>query len=398
MKKNSMLILSGLAVILCGISACAEEALTEAVTETEASAEDVGIANTGSWTDYQITIAGDTYTFPMMYDEFTSYGWILDDEEDAEDILDPYSYSIYYFTNEEMQCSAYILNLGINTVSIDSCIVAGITIDSFYWEDIDCIVELPCGIVKDVSTLEDIEAAYGTPTSTYEGELYTEYTYQEDYNREVELTVYKESGVLEDIVIENFIEPDDYDAGEASDEVPDRILAYVKPDALSDDVSEYEMELDGEVYTIPVPVSAMIEDGWELVEDDSDSVVAAHYYGWVYLSKDNQTFSATVTNEEDYATSPENCWIEELSVGVYALELDGALPGGICIGMTEEDFLRILDEAGMDYEYNDSGDFRYYTYNAPSYGHGCEVEIYIGENSYYEKDTIIEITCENSFD
>ncbi len=392
MKKKRILMLIGLTATLFGMTVCAEEDGTEAI---EDSAESEGGEDTGDWTDYQLSIDGDVYTFPMMYEDFISFGWVLNDTEDT---LDPYTYSIYYFTKEDMQCSVYILNLGINTVSIEDCIVAGISIDSYYWEDIDSTVELPGGIVKGVSTLDDIAAAYGTPTDTYEGDLYTEYTYQEDYNEEVELTVYNDSGVLEDIVIENFVEPDGYEIGEISTDEPQDVMAYVKPDTLSDDLTEYEIELDGDVYSLPVPVNVLTEDGWEIVEDDSDSMVAAHYYGWIYLRRDNQTFSTTITNEEDYATIPEYCWIEELSVGGYTLDIDGSLPGGIKIGMTEEDFLAVLDEAGMEYECSDSGDYRYYTYNSPSYGYGCEVEIYVGDDSYFEKDTIIEITCENSFD
>ncbi|MCD7840909.1 MAG: hypothetical protein LUG56_00385 [Lachnospiraceae bacterium] len=394
MKKKSMFVLLGLIFALSGISVCAEEALTEAESETEALSEE-SAEDTESWMDYQLTIDGEVYTFPMMYEDFISYGWTLDDTEDT---LDPYTYSFYYFTDGDMKCSVYILNLGINTVSIEDCIVAGISIDNYYWEDTDCTVELPCGIVKGVSTLDDITAAYGTPTDTYEGDLYTEYTYQEDYNEEVELTIYKESGVLDEITVRNFVEPDGYDVGEVSDQEPESVMAYVKPDSLSDDLTAYEIELDGAVYTLPVPVSALLEDGWEIVEDDSDPMVEAHYYGWIYLRKDNQTFSTTVTNEEDYATLPEYCWIEELTVGGYTLDMDGALPGGVRIGMTEEEFLAILEEAGMEYEVRDSSSFRYYTYNAPSYGSGCEVEIYIDDDSYFEKDTIFEITCENSFD
>ncbi len=398
MKKRYVFLLMSMVLLLNGTLVCAEQAQTDLDSVTQSSedmTEDVSDEEAGSWMDYQLTIDGDVYTFPMMYEDFTAYGWVLDDEEDT---LDPYTYSIYYFTKEEVQCSVYILNLGINTVSIEDCIVVGITIDNYYWEDADSTVELPCGIVKDVSTLDDIVAAYGTPTDTYEGELYTEYTYQEDYNEEVELTVYKESGVLEEITIEKFVEPDGFDEGEVSSEEPQSVMAYVKPDALSDDLTEYEIELDGSVYSLPVPVNTLLEDGWELVADDSDSVVAAHYYGWVYLRKDNQTFSTTVTNEEDYATIPEYCWIEDLSVGVYTLDMEGALPGNIQIGMNEEDFLAVLNDAGMEYEYTESGDYHYYTYNSPSYGHSCEVAIYAGEDSYYEKDTIIEITCENSFD
>ncbi|MCD8397430.1 MAG: hypothetical protein LUD12_09665 [Lachnospiraceae bacterium] len=398
MKKKNMFMVLCATLVFCSTpflkaeSVGAEETATEAAAETETESE----TEEESWTDFQITIDEDVYVLPMMYEDFVSYGWSLKDEEEAGDTLEPYSYSFYYFVKDDMNVTAYVLNLGINTMPIEECIVAGISIDDYYWSDLEETVALPCGIVLGESTLEDIEAAYGTPTDTYEGTIYTQYTYEEDYNQEIELQVFLESGVLEDIRIENFIEPEGFDEGEMSTEVPQSILAYTKPDSLSTDLSAYEIEIDGDCYELPVPVSVLLDDGWELDEDDSDSVVVAKYYGWVTLKKNNQSFSAIVTNDEDYATTPENCWLEELSVGGYTLDMDGALAGGVYIGLTEEEFLSILEENSMEYEYTDSGDYRYYTYNSPSYGYSCEVTIYVGTDSYFEKDTIISLSCENS--
>ncbi|MCC8046261.1 MAG: hypothetical protein LIP12_12320 [Clostridiales bacterium] len=393
MKKKRLALLLGAVLAICAMPAAAEEADTaQAAQQTELETE--SSAESESWMDYTITIDGETYELPMMLEEFVSYGWVL---EETEDILPPYRYSMYQCTKDDMTVTVYLLNLGINTVSVQEAIVAGISVDRYYWDETDAPVTLPCGITRGVSTLDDIAAAYGTPTDTYEGELYTQYTYQQDYNQEVELEVYKESGVLEDITVENFIEPEGFDPGEVSTEVPSDILAYTKPEELSSDVTAYEIEVDGEVYTMPVPVSVLLEDGWKL-DEDSDTEIAAEYYGWVTLYKNNQFFSTTVVNEEAYATTPENCWLESLTVGGYTLDMDGALPGGVRIGTDEETFLAILEEAGVTYESSESSSFRYYTYNSPSYGSSCEVTIYIGTDSYFEKDTIIEVSCENSFD
>lgn len=391
MKKRRVALLMGITLAASALPVSAEEAGTEQSmlekeTETEAVVE--------SWMDYSITIDGETYELPMMYEEFASQGWVL---EETEDTLAPYRYGIYQSAKDDMIVTVYLLNLGINTVPAEEAILAGISIDRFYWDEVAAEVALPCGITLGVSTLDDITAAYGTPTDTYEGELYTQYTFEQDYNQEVELEVYKESGVLEEILVENFIEPEGFDPGEVSTEVPSDILAYTKPDALSSDVTAYEIEVDGEAYTLPVPVSVLLEDGWKL-DEDSDTEIAAQYYGWVTLYKNNQFFSTTVVNEEDYATTPENCWLESLTVGGYTLDMDGALPGGVAIGTDEEAFLSILEEAGVAYESSESGNFRYYTYNAPSYGSSCEATVYIGTDSIFEKDTIIEVTCEHSFD
>ncbi|MCD7736598.1 MAG: hypothetical protein LUI07_06500 [Lachnospiraceae bacterium] len=388
MKKSWLAFLLGLSIAANGLSASASAIENETETEVQ----------DGAWTDYELVIDEDVYALPMMYADLTAYGWSLKEEAEAEETIEPYSYGIYTFVKEDLTVYAYLLNLGLNTVPAEDCIVAGISIDKFYWDEADSVVELPGGLALGASTAEDIVAAYGKPTDIYEGELYTQYTYQEDYNQEVELAVYLESGVLEEIQIENFAEPEGYDVGEPSTETPQSVLAYARPDVLSNDLTDYEIELEGKVYALPVPVSVLVEDGWTLDENDSDSLVIAQYYGRVTLRKDNQSFSTSVVNGEDYATTPENCWVETLEVGGYTLDMEGALPGGVSVGATEEEFLSILNENSMDYEYSESGDYHYYTYNSPSYGSGCEAVVYVGTDSFFEKDTIIEVSCENALE
>ncbi|MCD8336711.1 MAG: hypothetical protein LUD18_05430 [Lachnospiraceae bacterium] len=392
MKTKYLLPFLCAALVFGGTAAFSAEA--GAVEETVPAAQAESGAEEASWTDFQITIDGDVYTLPMLYEDFSAFGWELEDEDDAGDTLEPYSYNLYSFRKGDLTITAYVLNLGINTMPIEECIVAGFSIDDDCWSGQETLVELPCGVRLGQSTLEDIETAYGAPTEIYEGTLYTQYTYEADYNQEIELQVFLESGVLEDIQIENYARPEGFDEGEMSTEVPQSILAYAKPDSLNADLSAYEIEIDGCCYELPVPVSVLLEDGWELDEEDSDSQIVAKYFGWVTLRKNNQSFSAIVTNDADYATTPENCWVEELSVGGDILDLDGALAGGVRIGLSEEEFLAILEENGMEYEYTESGDYRYYTYNSSSYGSGCEVMIYVGTNSYFEKDTIIRVSCE----
>lgn len=419
MKKKKILALLAAVMAVCG-SAQAQEASLEPTSsakeqearDTEAGAEEetsaAEVQETGDdtassaelsddWKDFQIQIDGEVYAFPMMYEDFAAMGWEADEEE-VQSELEPYEYDMISFSKDDKKCTAYVLNLGMNNAAAADCIVGGVSIDHFDWELENGTVALPGGIVRGQADTASIEAAYGTPSDTYDGELYTELTYETDYNCSVTAYVYKESGVLEDIEVRNFTEPDGYDAGTVSEEVPADVLAYVKPEALSSDLSEYQMELDGEVYAFPVPVSVLIEDGWELDTADSDSEVRAHYYGWVTLRKGGQEISEIAVNRESYATIPENCWIEGLEAGGYSLDLEGALPGGIHTGMTEADFLKILDDGGVSYEVDDSSDsFKYYVYNEQEYDQCFEVTVYTADDGYFERDSVIEVSCRNAF-
>ena len=89
------------------------------------------------------------------------------------------------------------------------------------------------------------------------------------------------------------------------------MTAYEKPDALGDSLEEFRISLDGAVYEVPVPVSVLIADGWELDTSDSDAEVAAHDIGWVTLRKGGQEIREIAVNYADYATIPENCWFRD---------------------------------------------------------------------------------------
>lgn len=404
MKKNLTLLIA--AAMMMSMTANAEEtelaveAQTEAAIDVAALAEDTnedGAVLSEKWSDFQMQIDDQVYQFPMMVPELEAMGWTSDELEGAT--LEPYSYSYFTFENGENESYVYILNLGKNVEPVANCIVGGMDIDHYDWEDSTSTVTLPGGIVKGEATVDSIKEAYGTPSDVYEGDLYTKLTYDTDYNSYIDMYVYVESGVLDEITVKNFVAPEGYDPGTISEEVPAVVAEYVKPEALSEDPAVYEITLDGENYTLPVPVSVLVADGWELDMNDTDAEVYAKYYGWVTLRKGGVEISTTVTNPEDYGTIPENCWLEEIEIGCYDLEgVDGALPGGIYIGMPEADFLKVLEDNGLSYELYEGSVFNTYTYNDQGYGHSMEVSIYIGDDDHFPTEEVVGVACCNEYE
>lgn len=404
MKKRIVMLSAALALTV-GMTAFAQE--TEGVTEAPAQetegttgvsaqeAEQAASALSDDWKDYQIEIDGQVYQFPMTMEAFLACGWECEDDLAQE--LEPYQYGNFVFVKDDMKIYAELINFGKNTVAAQDCLVGGLTVDSYYWADCTKHVELAGSIERLVSDGAAIEAAWGTPSDTYEGELYTSYTYETDLYSSIELSVYKESGVLEEIDISNLVEPEGFDAGEVSTEVPEAVAAYQKPEALSEDPTAYEISMDGTVYAMPVPVSVLIADGWELDTAESDAEISAGYFGWVTLRRGGQEIRTTASNPEKCAVLPENSWVESLEVGGYELEAEGALPGGVKTGMSEADFLALLEANSLTWEVSESGDYAYYSYNAPEYGKGFEVLVYHGEDDF-TPDSVVRVTCSNSVD
>ncbi|MFR8547687.1 MAG: hypothetical protein ACLVEV_03540 [Lachnospiraceae bacterium] len=376
-------------------AAQSETDAADAQTETGAAAQPAVLSD--KWSDFQIQIDDQIYQFPMMYSDFVAYGWTNEDSELPT--LEPEQYDMLYFTKDGAKCMAYVINLSKNNAPADQCIIGGMSIDSFDWDVTANKVVLPGGIVRGQADAAAIEAAYGTPSDVYEGDLYKKYTYETDSYSYVDLYVDHETGFLNDIEVRNFVEPEGFDAGEISAEVPASVSGYVKPEALSDSLNDFQISLDGTVYEVPVPVSVLIADGWELDETDSDAEIAAHNFGWVTLRKGGQEIREIAVNQEDYATIPQNCWLETLTVGGYTLEAQGALPGGITTGMSETDMVAALEAAGVAYttERDEGSDFAYYTVNELEYDKCYELIVYKGDDGQFGKDTVMEVTCNNTF-
>lgn len=244
------------AVLMIGGSALASEteqsAAPAAAGQTEGAAQAGAAALSDDLYSFQIQVGDDVLTAPMTYAEFTASGWKLSSDSDAEQKLDPNQYTWLTFTKDGLNLTADIINLGINQAAVTDGIVGGFTIDASYDFNLDmCAVTLPGGIEMGKATRKDIEAAYGTPSDLYDGDLYDQMTYSKDTYSEVELYVYKEEGVLLKADVQNFTEPEGFEAGEVSTEVPDEVTAYKAPDALGDKLLDPEFEFCGDLYSLP---------------------------------------------------------------------------------------------------------------------------------------------------
>ena len=391
MRKKS-LIIGTLCLSVFMSSFAVQGAEEEYVEETAEQAVDLASM---TWSDYAVSINGTVLSFPTTFDSLAPLGLENDDDPGATEI-EPNQYGMLYFNLGEGKIIVEFTNLDINVLPADQTVVTGIQLDDMFLEDEPVQIELPGGIRYGESTLEDIENAYGKASDVYEGDMYTKLTYEQDIYNSVELEVDKETGKLSAVDIENIKEPENMQKGEANTEVPAEVTAYTLPDKLSDDLNAYEIQVENTVYKMPVPVSVMIADGWVIDADNSDEIIAARNFGWVTLSKNNQSIREIVRNHENYATIPENCWLGSLSLGLQDADLEGSLPGGIHVGMTKDECEKILTENGIEYETDDSSSyFMYYSYG-DAYDRIHEITVYTSDDGTYPQNTVVTISVENN--
>ena len=409
MKKKVLLcfLATMYGLTLFSLSAMASETETEAVSEissetaltTDAETESTSESSnsTSELSDdiysFQIKINSDIYSFPMSFDDLISMGWEYIDDDSAE--LAPNNYSpTERFKLGDLEAYVTMVNLGINTEPISDCTVAGISIDSFQMADVtDVAIELPGGIQYGVSTLDDITAAYGTPSDTYEGDLYTKVSYEKDYYQDVELYVDSETGFLNEISLENMSAEEDAGsdaAADLSDEPTSEVLAYQAPSELGDDFTSFIVEYAGDLYQLPAPLSEFVKNGWTIDTSQSASYVAGKSYDWVYMSKDNQNYHTIVRNYSPDAAVIENCFVTDVEGNVNSTNLPITVQKGLTLGLTEAEVVSALE--GVDYELEDESEtFHYYNIKSPESSLDY-VQIVINT----EDDSVIAINVTNT--
>ena len=310
---------------------------------------------------FQVSVDGTVYQFPMWAKDFAALGWTYDGDDSQTLTSNQYTVAETWVKGD-LEVYTSLINLSMNEVTYKDAAVGGITFDEYDLKDTNVQIVLPKGIQFGVSTRDDIIAAYGEPTDEYDGSMYYNMTYEYDYYQEIDLYVYKETGTLDKIEIRNFIELEGAD-NSVDSTVPDVVKEYQAPTELGSDLYAFNIQLEGKLYKLPCPVSVLVENGFKIVEENSQMEIGADSYGWIELLYNNQTYRCIVDNYANYATVAENCFVTTMESSIYGPEFDLVIPGNIKVGDAEADVVEIIKN--FNYEAETSGDFTYYEISDP---------------------------------
>ena len=310
---------------------------------------------------FQVSVDGTVYQFPMWAKDFAALGWTYDGDDSQTLTSNQYTVAETWVKGD-LEVYTSLINLSMNEVTYKDAAVGGITFDEYDLKDTNVQIVLPKGIQFGVSTRDDIIAAYGEPTDEYDGSMYYNMTYEYDYYQEIDLYVYKETGTLDKIEIRNFIELEGAD-NSVDSTVPDVVKEYQAPTELGSDLYAFNIQLEGKLYKLPCPVSVLVENGFKIVEENSQMEIGADSYGWIELLYNNQAYRCIVDNYANYATVAENCFVTTVESSIYGPEFDLVIPGNIKVGDAETDVVEIIKN--FNYEAETSGDFTYYEISDP---------------------------------
>ena len=229
---------------------------------------------------YQININGRTYTVPCPASDFLENGWILSSDQDLAP-GESQNYGTMRKANYSIKVGIY--NAGTEKAKMSKCVVFDVTahvLDSPQ-------VILPGGLLFDQYTKEsDLISLYGHPDKKYDNPDSTSYQYGKDIDNAISF------GLHEPGTSEKF--NDSYvritSSKDAVDETrPD--YSDVAATDIADALDSFQFVIDGQVFTVPLKVTELTENGWEL--QGENGVLKPDYYaiGRIFRKGDTEIWS-----------------------------------------------------------------------------------------------------------
>ena len=167
-----------------------ESATTDSSDEADKKAENVKPAEASdelgtNWDSYTVQINDSVMTFPCDVSKLEEAGLTLDTDDTEEDyVINKGDYELIYFLDTNANSLMFVVtNRTDSAKTVNECTVSGVYVDEYDVEDGSLTVIFP-GDVQIGMDISDVEAKWGEPSDTYEGEYSYTYTwYDEDtYN------------------------------------------------------------------------------------------------------------------------------------------------------------------------------------------------------------------------
>lgn len=328
--------------------------------------------------DFSFDLNGVTYQLPASVSDFTDNGWTLYDEDYYDE--DYYDYDsgeidyIYMWKGEE-KITLQVKNMTGDSVNILDCTVCSFSVDE---DDISVDFSV-CGTIDFNSSYDDIVNALGEPgyKNIDEDWIKCYYFAGEASHAEKSLCFSFCDGELEKIKICNYNAEDFYVS--ASTETPDYVTDYVAPTAMGDSVASGIVDIDGDLYQLPAPVSEFVDNGWKIVVQYG----SMDTYQNIVLERDGKRINLEAASLDEEIRNAENFSVFEVDSDYMDVNIAiGPADNPITIGTSKDVVDDLVTE---DFSFDDDG----YCYCC-SQG-GVYVEIWFDEDS----DTVSEITICN---
>ena len=308
--------------------------------------------------DFTLEIEGKVYKLPFTYQQLTEDGWTISSSGYSDTFMVKADhYEMITVSKNGKKMSIYSYNLSGNAKAVKDCLVGGVQ-----WElSTGVDVKMSKGITLE-SAVEEIQEAFGAANDWSENNTYTSLTYSKgdsQYNS-VRILIYKDASEkkFSYATVRNFVATD-ADATQTNDEVPAYFAEYVAPTALGEDFESGIVQIQGDLYQLPAPISVFTNNGWKITQKPNE--VKSGNKDRVRLERDGVSMYMDIVNLAEYQTIPENCAVYGFTI-MAEDNVELLLPNGISMNATKEEVERLVTEKFSYYQGTYAYAWSYYNY------------------------------------
>lgn len=258
--------------------------------------------------DTEFSINGEVFKLPLWYADFNAKGLIA--KNDSEVKLFSQGAEHFNWTLDNIDLQGYLYNGSINALPINQCIMQVFKITSHDTDDKNEILFCK-NIQLNVSTKNDIIAAYGEPTKTYENANDTRLFYQSEETSYINIffLLDKNTNILIGATITNstYVEFDNTVSSEK-----ELSFDYIAPSKLSDQFDNKVFMINDQYYSLPCPVSEFINNGFYISDYDKEYNIPAGRYHSCEFELNEKTMFVYVTNFSETACPLINCHVTRI--------------------------------------------------------------------------------------
>lgn len=295
------------------------------------------------------------YKLPVSCQEFLNQGWELDSAYAGSRLAPGNSLSAQLRKGNAV-LDVTIGNSGDKKEPVTGLPVISLSIIGNLGPN-DATLTLPDGSVVPGAGMDTLKAVYGEADHNYSSGpgnpyLYDVFAYTAPGENEAKILFRVDGNNLNDInsvTISNdaeFIKKQEQltAAGTTIAEPTKEVAAYQVPTGLGSDITSGIIEFEGDLYRLPVPVSALQKNGWNL-HVSFPSELEPGDYQIVYLSRGDKEMDLFIVNYGTETAVHSNCFADRWDTGTHSLKV-----AGIDVGASREALAEVLK--GRSYEHD----------------------------------------------
>lgn len=333
------------------------EAKEEEVVEEKEEKKVVSNVNVDPSSLFAFNIDGTDYQLPCKITDFLDQGFTFSDDSDGEIMLGSgdreYIYLLYQ-DDIHTNISVTVTNYSINAQELKDCHISDITLYANSLTDKGYNVTFHNGdLVLGEATYDELTAALGEPTSSNESSLSNTYRYETESedsysDNSVAFSFETEDDEKLDWVSIRVEDKPEIEEEEVSDKAPDYLSLYSAPKSLGSDLLSGNIDIEGTVYTLPVPLTEFTDNGWKISGLDETCGAGVSYV--VTAEKGKKRLFLTTGNFDTNACLLKNTIVTSVSISSYAAP-EFKLPIGLAMGQTKDEVDTVLKNNNIDFSY-----------------------------------------------